>query len=170
MDHTLDEIVAWLRTLPGIDAHARSGSGAVVGCRDRWVLEVQPDGSRWALAGPGGRGWRFDRAPDLERARDELAALTRAETARLTVHRLAPGEVYEVRRELVDYQGTRFSPGMHLTFREAHFLPYHGGHTIVFAEASLYLQEEEHAEILGNLDRYLTACAGGSGGTPPAGR
>jgi hypothetical protein len=43
-------------------------------------------------------------------------------------------------------------------FTERHFLPYHGGHTIVFGPVSLLLQEEVNADILDHLEQYLREC------------
>jgi len=45
--------------------------------------------------------------------------------------------------------------GEHLRFKERHFLPYHGGHTIVFDQRPLYLQEEANASILENFSDYI---------------
>ena len=73
----------------------------------------------------------------------------------MTVHDLEPGATYEVIAEIVDHTGQRIGPGRRLTFRSRAFLPYHGGHTIVFDEVTLYLHEEEHAALLGRLEDYL---------------
>jgi hypothetical protein len=56
---------------------------------------------------------------------------------------------------LTDYYGSAFKQGEVLRFKEQHFLPYHGGHTIVFDERSLYLQEEENADILAHFSSYV---------------
>jgi hypothetical protein len=132
------------------------GAGVVLGCADRWVFECQPDGERWCLAGErDGQtvGWRFDAIADLERAREVLAAVAAEQTARLSVYRLAPGRRYVVRAPFVDHTGARFEAGVVLTFREKHFLPYEGGHTLVFAEATVWLHEDD--PVLVGLDRYL---------------
>ncbi len=155
---SLGQIIAWARTLPGITSDAPVGRGAVFGCDDRWVFECQPDGERWCLAAQvAGEtvGWRFDTVADLERARGALAAVAAEQTARLTVHRLVPGRCYVVRDAFLDHRGARFAPGARLTFREQHFLPHDGGHTLVFEEATVYLQEQDEAAILEALDRHL---------------
>ena len=63
---------------------------------------------------------------------------------------------YRVRRDFADFYNNPFTQGEALTFVEYHFLPYHGGYTIVFKERHLYLQEEENATILDSLGDYLT--------------
>lgn len=72
------------------------------------------------------------------------------------VHQLTKDSRYRVRRDFVDFYNNRFTQGDALTFVEYHFLPYHGGYTIVFKERNLYLQEEENATILDSLGDYLT--------------
>ena len=54
-----------------------------------------------------------------------------------------------------DCYGNQFQQGEVLRFKERHYLPYHGGHTLVFEGRSLYLQETENAAILGNFSEYL---------------
>lgn len=68
-----------------------------------------------------------------------------------TVYAMTPGSRYRVMKPFTDCYGGSFEQGELLTFKERHFLPYHGGHTIVFDERSLYLQEDEHREILGRF-------------------
>ena len=72
-----------------------------------------------------------------------------------TVYRLIPGAEYRVVQSFTDFYGGQFSQGEFLRFKEQHFLPYHGGHTIVFEQRSLYLQETENAEILDNFSNYI---------------
>lgn len=62
---------------------------------------------------------------------------------------------YKVRRNFADYYHNQFTQGELLTFVESHFLPYHGGYTVVFKERTLYLQEEVNSHILGSLGEYL---------------
>lgn len=71
------------------------------------------------------------------------------------VSRLAPGSAYRIMQSFTDYYGTRFHQGEVLCFKEHHFLPYHGGHTIVFDERSVYLQEEANADILAHFSSYM---------------
>jgi hypothetical protein len=76
----------------------------------------------------------------------------------MTVNDLVKGRTYEVIREFRDYFGGVFEAGQRLVFTERHFLPYHGGHTIVFGPVSLLLQEEVNADILDHLEQYLREC------------
>ncbi len=77
---------------------------------------------------------------------------------RLSVYRLQPGARYRVIQSFTDYYRNAFEQGTILTFVERHFLPYEGGHTIVFTDARLYLQENESAVILTDFDTYFEAC------------
>ena len=72
------------------------------------------------------------------------------------------GAVYRVGETFADFYGNVFSVGETLTFVEKHFLPYSGGHTIVFKERRLYLQEEANENILRSLDKYLLTNASGA--------
>ena len=76
-----------------------------------------------------------------------------------TVYDLARGTEYIVVESFTDYHGQRFLPGEHLRFRERHFLPYHGGHTLDFEPRAIYLQEEDQAHLLADLSRYLAPAA-----------
>jgi len=62
---------------------------------------------------------------------------------------------YRVRQDFADYYQNQFRQGELLTFVESHFLPYHGGHTLVLKEKTLYLQEEVNSNVLGALGEYL---------------
>jgi hypothetical protein len=84
-----------------------------------------------------------------------VRAAYRVEEVEGTIYGLVPGEEYRVMRPFADYHGNQFRQGESLRFRERHFLPYHGGHTVVFEERSLYLQEEQDAEILANFSQYI---------------
>ena len=66
---------------------------------------------------------------------------------------------YRVLQDFVDFYQNQFRQGELLTFVELHFLPYHGGYTLVFQERSLYLQEEANSSILGSLEDYLRLVA-----------
>jgi hypothetical protein len=71
------------------------------------------------------------------------------------IHALVKSVRYKVRRDFVDFYKNQFTQGEILTFVEYHFLPYHGGYTIIFKEKQLYLQELENADILECLGDYL---------------
>ena len=73
-----------------------------------------------------------------------------------TVYGLVPGAEYQVVQSFTDHYGNQFQRGELLRFKERHFLPYHGGHTIVFDGRPLYLQEEENASILDNFSDYIS--------------
>lgn len=75
--------------------------------------------------------------------------------AQESVYGLTPGHRYQVIQSFTDYYGNRFEQGEILRFKERHFLPYDGGHTIVFEERSLYLQEETNQEILERFAEYF---------------
>lgn len=62
---------------------------------------------------------------------------------------------YRVQRDFADFHRNQFKKGELLTFVESHFLPYHGGYTVVFKERTLYLQEDVNSGILGSLEEYL---------------
>ena len=66
---------------------------------------------------------------------------------------------YRVLQDFVDFYQNQFRQGELLTFVESHFLPYHGGYTVVFQERTLYLQEEVNSSILGSLGDYLRLAA-----------
>jgi len=72
-----------------------------------------------------------------------------------TVYGLVPGAAYRVVQSFTDYYGNQFQRGELLWFKERHFLPYHGGHTIVFEGKPLYLQENENEELLTNFSDYI---------------
>lgn len=71
------------------------------------------------------------------------------------VYELIPGAQYQVIQSFTDYYQNSFTQGELLYFRQRHFLPYEGGHTIVFEERTLYLQEEVNQEILDHFSDYL---------------
>ena len=77
------------------------------------------------------------------------------EELRGTVYGLVQGADYQVMQTFTDYYNNQFQRGESLRFKERHFLPYHGGHTIVFEQRPLYLQEEENAAILSNFSAYI---------------
>jgi len=76
------------------------------------------------------------------------------------IYTLEKGATYVVAKTFTDFYGNRFSPGEILTYAERHFLPYHGGHTIVFKERNIYLQEEENREIIDSFAQYLSRAEG----------
>ena len=72
-----------------------------------------------------------------------------------TVYGLQPDREYQVLRPFTDYYGNTFEPGQRLHFKSRNFSPYHGGHTIFFAERPLYLQEDANREVLEHFAEYI---------------
>ena len=85
-----------------------------------------------------------------------------------TVYDLQEGCRYRVRKDFTDYYGSRFAEGEILTYQKREFLPYHGGHTIHFGPQTLYLQEEQNADILEDLWTYLEAEGADRDGAAPS--
>ena len=102
----------------------------------------------------------------LLRARERSLGRTAAASARTspvpaarnlegTVYGLVPGRVYRIAQSFSDCYSNRFEQGELLRFQQRHFLPYHGGHTLVFEERSIYLQEDQNRPILDNFAQYV---------------
>lgn len=72
-----------------------------------------------------------------------------------TVYGMIPEREYEVVKSFTDHYGNEFKQGERLRFKQRHFLPYHGGHTIVFEGRTLYLQEDQNSEILDDFSEYI---------------
>ena len=77
------------------------------------------------------------------------------ELLRGTVYGLVQGKEYQVMQDFTDYYRNQFRRGERLRFKERHFLPYHGGHTIIFDQRPLYLQEDDNEGILSNFNEYI---------------
>ncbi|HET7033008.1 MAG TPA: hypothetical protein VFJ48_07780 [Casimicrobiaceae bacterium] len=111
------------------------------------MLEDRPGGIEARVVEPGQPG--DDDPPMLLRAEYDVINLAhslswRARVAPGTValHALRANAVYEVARPFADHTGRPFAVGTRLTFMERRFLPYHGGHTLCFREATIYLHED----------------------------
>ena len=85
-------------------------------------------------------------APTAETYRPELAG---------TIYGMIPGRKYQVIQSFTDFYGNTFEQNERMQFKQRHFLPYHGGHTIVFNERSLYLQEDTNKDILDRFSEYI---------------
>jgi hypothetical protein len=72
-----------------------------------------------------------------------------------TVYGMIPGREYQVMKSFTDHYGNTFEKGERLRFKQRHFLPYHGGHTIVFEGRTLHMQEEQNSEILDHFLEYI---------------
>ena len=128
----------------------------------RWILTLEDcrEGARATLAEPGQPG--RDLPPFLLRAPYHiknmipmLAAKALMAPGRVVIYWLRPDAVYEIARGFTDHHGNVFAAGSRLTFRERHYLPYHGGHTLLFHEATVYLQDDD--EVCRNFELYFVA-------------
>src|SRR5215208_2214702 len=72
-----------------------------------------------------------------------------------TIYGMIPGSEYRVIQSFTDYYGNSFEQSEILRFKQRYFLPYEGGHTIVFEERPLYLQEEKNQEIVDHFSEYI---------------
>ena len=72
-----------------------------------------------------------------------------------TVYGLLPEREYQVMKSFTDHYGNAFEQGERLRFKQHQFLPYHGGHTVVFDGKTLYLQEDQNSEILDHFSEYI---------------
>jgi hypothetical protein len=72
-----------------------------------------------------------------------------------TIYGLEAGNRYQVINSFTDFYGNEFEKGEELHFQTRHFLPYDGGHTIIFENRRLYLQEDKNKDILDNFSRYI---------------
>jgi len=121
-------------------------------------LEDHVDGVEARVIEPGQPG--DDDPPILLRAAYDITNLAhslswRARVAPGTVvlHALRANAVYEVLQDFTDHHGHAFSVGARLTFVQRQFLPYHGGHTLCFREATIYLQED--SEVCRAFERFF---------------
>ena len=80
-------------------------------------------------------------------------------TGQIDFYHLPKDIVFVVVKDFTDFYGNDFAASERLIFVEKHFLPYEGGHTLVFRERKMYLQETEQREIIENFSDYLAlAC------------
>ncbi|MFN8529261.1 MAG: DUF3601 domain-containing protein [Anaerolineae bacterium] len=146
----------------------QQGTQGLLGVRDRWIVTFEMSSETTVRVSMQDTGDHRDAALSAEAQNDEeLRAIldlwwSRIEwwRQRLSAYRLQPGHVYRVLQSFTDYHGNRFEPGARLTYEQQHFLPYHGGYTIEFREATLYLQENEHSAILNAFDLYFEDVSG----------
>jgi hypothetical protein len=171
MDLTLPRAIERIASLgapetPWVSRMSSNRGEGQIGSQDRWIVTlVARDGVELSARRPRER--RDERLvrqlrteADLDELAHELGELLTWWAGRLTVHSLVPGRVYSVGRAIVDHCGNAFHVGDELRFRERHFLPYDGGHTIVFecpdrGERRMYLQEDDEQAILEDFDAYL---------------
>jgi hypothetical protein len=84
------------------------------------------------------------------------ARLMLKEEVMVDIYTLEKDAPYIVNRGFTDFYGNVFAPGEILTYVERNFVPYHGGHTIVFRERNLYLQDEANQDIIETFAEYLS--------------
>jgi hypothetical protein len=160
----IDLILAILNHTSDSDYQATVGvQEGYVGVHDRWILtlkEISPEAIQMTMR--DSEAQRDQQLVSEVRSEAELTATIEAWVnkiewwrTRLTIWRLQPDKCYRVLQSFKDYYGNTFEVGTLLTYVEQHFLPYHGGYTIVFKEATLYAQEEESALFLNNFDTYV---------------
>jgi hypothetical protein len=98
------------------------------------------------------------RGRDRRRGMSKMVILSTERSAqdlKGTIYGMIPGSQYRVIRSCTDYYGNSFEQGAKLRFKQRYFLPYEGGHTIVFEERPLYLQEEMNQEIVDHFSEYI---------------
>jgi len=122
------------------------------------AFEEQSDGVAARILEPDRPGQ--DDPPVLLRARYDVTNLrhalswrARIEPGKVVLHALRVNAVYEVRQEFADHHGSVIAAGTRLTFVQRQFLPYHGGHTLCFREATIFLQEEDR--VCREFERYF---------------
>ena len=91
---------------------------------------------------------------DITNLAHSLSWRARIPRGTVELHLLRTNAVYEVVQPFTDYHGQAFSAGARLTFVNRHFLPYHGGHTLCFREATIYLQEDDN--VCRAFERYFS--------------
>jgi hypothetical protein len=81
-------------------------------------------------------------------------ALTPPKTE-ISLSNLQAGKQYTLKKPIVDFYGNQFVPGTKLTYQKS-YPPHHGLHTIIFDEATLYLHEDNHADIFAETGRFIS--------------
>ena len=92
-------------------------------------------------------------AYDVTNLAQSLSWRARIPPITVALHALRTNAVYEVIRDFKDHNGCSFPAGTRLTFLQRQFLPYHGGHTLCFREATIYLQED--SEVCRAFEHYF---------------
>lgn len=73
----------------------------------------------------------------------------------IDIYSLVPGEKYRVTRDFTDHRNNLVKQGEILAYVERNFSPYHGGHTLVFVDRSIFLQEDENQDLIDRFGEYL---------------
>jgi len=160
---TARQLAERLRTLTPdlkwvLDARPSGPSTLTLPDRMIVVLEDGSEGVAARVAEPDRPG--DDDPPMLLRAGYDVTNLAHSLSWRariapgtVTLHALRTNAVYEVVRAFTDHNGGSFPAGTRLTFLQRQFLPYHGGHTLCFREATIYLQED--SEVCRAFEHYF---------------
>lgn len=91
-------------------------------------------------------------------ALDPIIEAARVLKGRLTLYRFRKGRSYRVIQDFADFYNNRFTTGELLEFEEQHFLPYEGGHTLVFRTRSMWVADD--TELAPDIDLYLEEVVG----------
>ena len=141
--------------------------GIIAGAYAFWTVNQSRDGSLTSIIMAMGVffisfSWGFIRILQWRDYKNEqrfqsrpLAAQTPRPELEGTVYGLLPGVRYQVINSFTDFYGNEFEKGEELHFQTRHFLPYDGGHTIIFESRRLYLQEDKNKDILENFSQYI---------------
>ena len=92
-------------------------------------------------------------AYDVTNLAHSLSWRARIAPGTVVLHALRANAVYEVIQGFTDHNGRTFAAGTRLTFVQRQFLPYHGGHTLCFREATIYLHED--SEVCRAFEHYF---------------
>ncbi|HEX8386673.1 MAG TPA: hypothetical protein VF576_10840 [Rubricoccaceae bacterium] len=68
---------------------------------------------------------------------------------------LVPGETYVVVQPFRDDRGVLVQPGDRQTFEGYAFLPGEGGFAVRFRQETLYLREDDQAEVVEHAERFF---------------
>lgn len=80
----------------------------------------------------------------------------------VNIRSLTTGAAIRILQNFRDCAGGEFTEGQILHFTHRDFLPYHGGHTVFFKEATMYLcDNDETAMVVQNVDGEYFALAEG---------
>ncbi len=92
-----------------------------------------------------------DASPNLLQKMWQTVKPAKSDTLPLT---LEPGSQYVFKKPIIDFYGNSFAPGDQLTYEKS-YPPYQGLHTLLFAEGTLYLHEDNHADIFADMARFI---------------
>ena len=137
------------------------GPGAVsVGLPGRLIVQLEDCGEavRARVLEPGQPGdddpaFLLRAGYDITNLIHSLSWRARIVPGTVMLHCLRANAVYEVVTGFTDHHGGAFAAGTRLTFVRRSFLPYHGGHTLEFREATVYLHEDD--DVCRQFERFF---------------